>query len=414
MNRRLLSIRPHPSKKISDAIAGDPDIVNLTVGEPGYGPPAVVLDRIAELVEQRPEDPSPTYDRYTHSRGLPALRRAIAGYYRRGHGLEVDPDGELLVTNGAAEALWLTVFTLTEPGDEVVIPDPCYMLFEPIVEVLGRRAVRIPTRPERLFRLAPEDLREHLTDRTRLVMINSPENPTGTVYDRETLAGLLALVEERGIHLMHDEVFDSLLFEGEHVPARLLEPETRRVVTVNGFSKRFGMTGWRLGWMLAEPEVIAAATKAHTFQCLACGTLVQEGAAAGLSDPATDALVDRHRRELRAKSLRFVEALTEIDGFELPAGPPRGGFYAFVDVRPLYELLRAAGEPEGPPSEVVARYLLDHARVGVVPGNGFGAGGEGFVRISYAAPEDHLREAVSRLRAMRERLGSDQLGSDGG
>lgn len=405
MNRDLLACRPHPSKKISDAIAGDPSIVNLTVGEPGYGPPAVVLDGLVARLGQRTEDPAPSYDRYTHSRGLPSLRQAIAGYYRRRHGLEIDPETELLVTNGGAGALWLTVFTLTNPGDEVVIPDPCYMLFEPIVRSLGRRPVRIPTRPERRFRLDPKDFAAHLTERTRLLMINSPENPTGTVYDRQTLEELLALVTERGIHLMHDEVFDSLFFEGEHVPARLLEPQTRHTVMVNSFSKRFGMTGWRLGWMLAAPEVVEAATKALTFQCLACGTLVQEGAAAGLADPSTDQLVARHCQELQAKSLRFVDKLIAIDGFDLPAGPPRGGFYAFADVRRLYRRLLAAGEAPGPESEVVARYLLEHAKVGVVPGNGFGAAGEGFVRISYAAPEAHLDEAVERLRRLSEGLG---------
>ncbi|MCB1058067.1 MAG: pyridoxal phosphate-dependent aminotransferase [Acidobacteria bacterium] len=406
MNRDLLACRPHPSKKISDAIAGDPTIVNLTVGEPGYGPPAVVLDGVARRLGVRTEDPAPSYDRYTHSRGLPALRQAIAGYYHRRYGLEVDPDAEVLVTNGGAGALWLTVFTLTNPGDEVVIPDPCYMLFEPIVRSLGRRPVRIATRAERRFRLDPDDFAAQLTDRTRLLMINSPENPTGTVYDRETLEALYGLVAERGIHLMHDEVFDSLLFEGQHLPARLLEPETRHTVMVNSFSKRFGMTGWRLGWMLAAPDVVEAATKALTFQCLACGTLVQEGAAAGLADTSTDPLVARHCEELQAKSLRFVEKLTAIDGFDLPAGPPRGGFYAFADVRRLYRRLVDRGEAPGPESEVVARYLLQHAKVGVVPGNGFGDAGEGFVRISYAAPEAHLDEAVTRLRAMRETLGA--------
>lgn len=405
MNRDLMGQRPHPSKKISDAIAGDPSIVNLTVGEPGFGPPAVVLDRLVERLGDRSEEPSPSYDRYSHSKGLPALRQAIAGYYQRKHGLEIDPDSEVLVTNGGAGALWLTVFTLTNPGDEVVIPDPCYMLFEPIVKVLGRVPVRIRTRPERRFRLDPDDFVAHLSDRTRLLMLNSPENPTGTVYDRSTLETLLGIVRDRGLHLMHDEVFDSLFFEGEHIPARRLEPETRHTVMVNSFSKRFGMTGWRLGWMLATPDIVTAATKAHTFQCLASGTLVQEGAAAGLADPATDQRVANQCRELEAKSLRFAEKLTAIDGFELPAGPPRGGFYAFVDIRPLYRRLVEAGEPEGPPSEVVVRYLLEHAKVGVVPGNGFGNGGEGFVRISYAAPETHLDDAVQRLRAMRQRLG---------
>jgi aminotransferase len=398
LNRDLLACRPHPSKQISDAIAADPEALNLTVGEPGYGPPARLLERVAALTRERGEDPSPSYNRYAHSRGLPKLRAAIAAYYRRRYGLEVDPDAELLVTNGGAGALWLAVFTLTNPGDEVIIPDPCYMLFEPIARSLGRHPVRIRTRAENAFRLDPRDLAERLTARTRLVMLNSPENPTGTVYDRATLERILALGREHDVHVLHDEVFDSILFRGEHVPARLLEPRTERVILVNSFSKRFGMTGWRLGWMLAAPEIVAEAAKAHTFQCLASGTLAQEAAAEALADPAGDDEVREHCTALQAKGLRFLEGLAEIPGFALPAGPPAGGFYAFVDVS---ELGRRIGVPAGASvSDAVVRHLLRYAKVGVVPGNGFGAGGEGYVRISYAAPEAQLQEALERLRRM--------------
>ncbi|HSF40171.1 MAG TPA: pyridoxal phosphate-dependent aminotransferase [Thermoanaerobaculia bacterium] len=396
MNRDLEACRPHPSKQISDAIAADPEALNLTVGEPGYGPPARLLDRVAELTRERGEDPAPGFNRYAHSRGLPKLRAAIAGYYRRRYGLEVDPESELLVTHGGAGALWLTVFTLTNPGDEVVIPDPCYMLFEPIARSLGRRPVRIRTRAENAFRLDPRDLAARLTPATRLVMLNSPENPTGTVYDRATLERILDLARERDFFVMHDEVFDSILFRGEHVPARLLETRSERVIMVNSFSKRFGMTGWRLGWLLAPPEVAAAAAKAHTFQSLATGTLVQEAAAEALADPASDAEVRGHCEALHAKGLRFLRGLEAIEGFALPAGPPAGGFYAFVDVTGLG---RRIGATDGV-SDAVVRYLLEHAKVGVVPGNGFGAGGEGYVRISYAAPEDQLEEALERLRRL--------------
>lgn len=394
MNRDLLACRPHPSKQISDAIAADPQALNLTVGEPGYGPPARFLDRVAELTRERGEDPAPAYNRYAHSRGLPKLRAAIAGYYRRRYGLEVDPEAELLVTNGGAEALWLTVFTLTNPGDEVVIPDPCYMLFEPIALSLGRHPVRIRTRAENAFRLDPRDLEAQLTPRTRLVMLNSPENPTGTVYDRATLERILELARERGFHVMHDEVFDSIIFRGEHVPARLLDAKNERVVMVNSFSKRFGMTGWRLGWLLAPPDVVAEAAKAHTFQSLATGTLVQEAAAEALADPESDAEVRGHCEALQAKGARFLQSLETIEGFALPVGPPAGGFYAFVDVTGFG---RRIGATNGV-SDAVVRYLLQHAKVGVVPGNGFGAGGEGYIRISYAAPEAQLEQALERLR----------------
>jgi aspartate/methionine/tyrosine aminotransferase len=404
MNRNLLSVRPHPSKQISDALAGDSEVVNLTVGEPSYGPPARLLEAIRERISLGAEDPAPAYNRYAHSRGVPALRRAIGEYYRRRYGLAVDPDQQVVVTHGGAEAIWLTVFTLTEPGDEVLIPDPCYMIFEPITTVLGRTAVRVPTRAENRFRLDPDDLAGFLTEKSRLLILNSPENPTGTVYDRDTLQVLVDMAHDRGFHLLHDEVFDSLLYAGEHVPAMALEAASDRVVMVNSFSKRFGMTGWRLGWLAASPEVAGYAAKAHTFMTLATGSLIQEAAAVALNDPASDREVERHRLELQEKTLWFIDELLRIAGFSLPGGAPSGGFYLFPCVTDLGARLMPGGG-DGSVSEAVARHLLQDAKVAVVPGTGFGARGEGHVRISLAAPRDRLEAALVRLRDASRRLG---------
>lgn len=400
MNPDLLATPPHPSKAISDAVAGDPEIVNLTVGEPGYGPPDRFLEAVRARLAIRGEDPPPDYNRYAHSRGVPALRRAISEYYGRRYDLTVDPDRHVLVTHGGAEAIWLTVFALTAPGDEVLIPDPGYMLFEPITRMLGRRPVRVPTRAEAGFVLTPAALEPYAGARSRLLILNSPANPMGTLYDRASLEALAAWARERRLHVLHDEVFDSTVFAGEHTPALGLVPDGEHVILVNSFSKRFGMTGWRLGWLVGGEAVVATAAKAHTLMTLATGTLMQQAAAETLNDPACLHEVADHARALGAKAERFVQGLLEIPGFTLPAGQPAAGFYLFPDVTDFRRLglLAADGPADDGVSGRVARHLLERAKVAVVPGDAFGACGEGHVRISFAAPEAQLQEALARFR----------------
>lgn len=401
MNRDLLATRPHPSKRISDAVAADPDVVNLTVGEPSFGAPAAFLDRLTEIVAGGRGDPAGEYHRYAHSRGAPALRQAIAESYRRRYGLRMDPDTQVLVTHGAAEAIWLTVFTLTNPGDEVLMTDPCYMLYEPIAVSLGRRPVRLGTPADEGFRLSPARVEEAAGERARLLLLNSPANPTGCVYDAATLAGLHAAAAARGITLMHDEVFDDYSYAGPHVPALAMDPAAERTVVVNSFSKRFGMTGWRLGWMVASPQVVAEATKAHTYLSLSLGTALQDAAATIVNDPAVEREVRGHADVMRERGRTFLERLRDIDGFRsVPPAPPGGGFYLFVPVRELAERLGVdAGDSI---STAVADALLRTARVAVVPGVGFGPGGEGYVRMSFAAPQSRLDLAVERLRRCPE------------
>ena len=400
MNNFLKATHPHPSKQISDAIAGDPMVINLTVGEPAFGPPNRMLDAVATLVAQRGEDPAPSYNRYAHSSGLPVLRNAIAKRYHNRYGLAVDPETQVLVTHGAAEAIWLTIFTLTNSGDEVIIPDPCYMLYEPITVCLGRQPVRLQTSVNRGFCLDPADLRRVITKRTRLLLLNSPENPTGAVYDRATLAAITSLAGEYKFYIMHDEVFDDFAYGGEHTPALALDPTTTRTIMVNSFSKRFGMTGWRLGWLVAAPEVVKQAAKAHTYISLATGTMLQEAAATILNDSSVGREVAERAVVLRERSHRFLRDLLALDGFTCPAGPPKGGFYLFVCVADLHRELALAANDYHTISESTARYLLETCKVAVVPGTGFGAAGEGYVRISFAAPEAHLTAALDRFRRM--------------
>ncbi len=402
MNRDLVATEPHPSKRISDAVAANPDVVNLTVGEPSFGAPAAFLDRLSALVAGDRGDPAGDYNRYAHSRGVPALRRAIAASYQHRYGLAVDPDTQLLVTHGAAEAIWLTVFTLTNPGDEVLMTDPCYMLYEPITVSLGRRPVRLPTAAGGGFRLSPGQVEEAAGDRARLLLLNSPNNPTGCVYDAGTLAALHDVAAARGLTVMHDEVFDDYSYDGAHIPAMAMDPRAESTVMVNSFSKRYGMTGWRLGWMLATTAVVAEATKAHTYLSLSLGTAIQEAAAGIVGDEVVEREVRANAAMMRERGRGFLARLREIDGFRsVPAEPPGGGFYLFV---PVGEVARRLGlDPgAGSVSTAVADLLLGAAGVAVVPGIGFGPAGEGYVRMSYAAPPDRLDLALERLRRCLE------------
>jgi aminotransferase len=388
VNRSLVATRPHRSKQISDAVAGDPTIVDLTVGEPSYGPPGVVSDTLAALVAVRTDEPSVPHNHYAPGRGTTELRAAISAWYRRAYGLEVDPETEILVTHGAAEALWLSVFTLTEPGDEVLMPDPCYMLYEPITTALGRVPVRVPTVPEDGFALDPEQVERAVTARTRALLVNSPANPTGTVLEPETVARLVELAAERGFHVVHDEVFDCLVYEGEHVPAIAVPGGREHALVANSFSKRFGITGWRLGWLAGPAAVLAEAAKAHTLMTLAVARLPQVAVAAALAEPAIEEEVTRNCRRLRERGRRFLDELLAL-GFSCPGGAPRCGFYLFLRPDAL-----ADGDGSG---ETFAHYLLREARVAVVPGRVFGPAGDAFVRFSYAGPQDALDRALERL-----------------
>ena len=224
MNRNLLAIPPHPSKKISDQVKDDPSIVNLTVGEPEYGPPRAWNKEIVRLLQ---ESDAATIHRYASSRGVADLRDAIAKRYAEWYRLSLDADSQVLVTNGAAEALWLSIFALTNEGDEIIIPDPSYMLYEPIATSLNRKPIRVPTYPDEDFLPNLKRIEESITLRTRLLILNSPANPTGVVYPKTLLRSIVELAKSRQLYVVHDEVFDRCTYVGKHVPIHVLFPRGR-------------------------------------------------------------------------------------------------------------------------------------------------------------------------------------------
>ncbi|QUQ65401.1 pyridoxal phosphate-dependent aminotransferase [Kutzneria sp. CA-103260] len=392
MNGALRALAPHSSKRISEYAQRHPGTVDLTVGLPAFGPPRSFNERLA-MVSSGPSGSARPEDRYAHSRGAIELRAAIAQVYKSEQGIDLDPDSQLLVTNGAAGALWIAVLTLTEPGDEVLLADPAYMIYPPMIELLGRRVVRVPTSPADGFLLHVSDLNKHLTQRSRVIVVNSPGNPTGRVSSGDELAELCAFAAEHGLYVVHDEVLDRFAYGIEHRSVIALDRHGLGVA-VNGLSKRFGMSGWRIGWMAGSPAVIAEAAKAHTFFMLAVSHAVQLAAATALLDPEADNEVSAHAVEIRRRGELFLADLAQIPGLGETALPD-GGFYAFVDVG---EFARLRGiRAQESIGAAVADYLLHECGVAVVPGTAFGRAGESFVRMSFAGSSEQLDRAIERL-----------------
>ncbi len=286
----------HPSRQLSERARSTPGAIDLTVGEPFYGPPARVLDRLAARLTGGPAG-------YAPSLGDPALRRSIARYVARIADVAVDPARELLITVGAAEALWLTVLTTTEPGDEVLLPDPAYALYELVIRALDRQPVRVPTDPAAGFALPVAALEHRRTPRARLLIINAPGNPTGAVYDAAAIQALADWTRAAGLTLLHDEVLDFASFAPRHASALAVRGGRDHIVSINSFSKRLGLAGWRVGWLVAPPAIVERAAQAHTLVALAAPAPLQDALADALDhplDPEHLAQLARGSRDARA------------------------------------------------------------------------------------------------------------------
>jgi aspartate/methionine/tyrosine aminotransferase len=394
VNQMLCELVPHSSKRISDYVASYPDIIDLSVGAPSFGPPQSFRQALAALTRDTFESAA-RHDHYAHSRGTPELRAAVAQLYEREQGCVIDPDTQVLITNGAAGALWASLLAVTEPGDEVLLPDPGYMIYPPVVQLLGRRVVRVPTNPASGFRLEVEHVERHLGKHSRLVVVNSPANPTGATFRAEQLRQLCELAAANEVHVVHDEVLDRFSYRTDHRSVVAVDP-CGVGIAVNSLSKRFGMTGWRVGWLVADEHVVTQAAKAHAFFTLAVGHAVQLAAAVALTDDLAEADVTRHALEIRHRGARFLDGLQQVPDLVVP-DLPSGGFYAFVDVRPFASRRALSAGGAASVSEAVAEYLLNQRRVAVVPGSAFGTGGEGFVRMSFAGSDEQLVRAFQQM-----------------
>jgi aspartate/methionine/tyrosine aminotransferase len=358
-------------REVMDLAAGLEDVIHLELGEPDFPTPPHVVAAVARAIADGRV-------RYTLSRGTPELRELICAKLAARNGIAADP-GEVVVTSGGTTGVMTAFMAALDPGDGVLIPDPGWPAFELAATILRAEPIRYRLRPEDRHRPDLDEVAA-LAPRARLLVINSPSNPTGAVLDRDTLAGLLEIADRHGLTVVSDEVYEDIVFEGEHVSVATLEHESP-VITVFSLSKGYAMTGWRVGYTVAPPALTEAIVMAQEATIACPSAVAQHAAAAALSGPRDATLAMRD-----AYAARRDQAMRELRALRLSAVEPRGAFYALVDV----------GEAD---TYAFARRLLAGTRVAVAPGETFGPAGAGTVRISLASAPDALREGIARLAA---------------
>ncbi len=374
VSRTVAALPPSGIRRFFDVVAQMEDVVSLGVGEPDFVTPWRIREAAIFSLERG-------FTQYTSNAGLPALRREIAGYLQGSWSLVYSPETEILVTVGVSEALDLALRALLDPGDEVLVPEPCYVSYQPCAVLAGGVPVPVPGDPARGFALDIEALEAAITPRARALVLNYPNNPCGTTLRRDRLEQLAAVVRRHGLLVISDEIYAELTYGERHVSLPSLPGMRERTLLLNGLSKAYAMTGWRLGYAAGPADWVAAMTRIHQYTMLCAPMPSQQAAIEALRGGAAD--VAEMVRQYADRG-RFLAAGFRDLGLPCPA--PEGAFYVFPCV---------AGT--GLTSEQFAEQLLRQERVAVVPGNAVGASGEGYLRCSTASSMSHLEEALRRI-----------------
>ena len=386
-SRNLLSekaegLKPSGIRKFFDIVAEMDDVVSLGVGEPDFDTPWAVRDEGIYTLER-----GKTF--YTSNAGLMELRREITKYLKRRLDVVYDPAGECLVTVGGSEAIDLAFRAMLNPGDEVLIPEPCYVSYVPCAALADGVPVPIPLQEKNEFRLTAAQVEEHVTDKTKILILPFPNNPTGAVMRRKDLEAVAKVCLEHDLYVVSDEIYSELTYTGEdHVSIVQIPGMRERTILINGFSKAFAMTGWRLGYCCGPSKILSVMTKIHQFAIMCAPTNSQYAATAALRDCFPEVLKMREAYDQRRRFL-----LHSFRNMGLPCFEPFGAFYVFPCIK---EFGMTSGE--------FATRLLEEQRVAVVPGDAFGESGEGYIRISYAYSLEALKEAVGRLEKFVTKL----------
>ena len=326
---------------------------------------------------------------YTSNYGTPELRKAIAEWELEKNHVAYDPS-EVLVTVGVGEGTYASMAAFLEEGDEVLVPNPVWLNYIHVPSSLGAKPVTYHLKEENNYQIDLEELESKITDRTRMIVIVDPSNPTGGVFSRETLERLAEIAVRHDLLVLSDEIYEQLVYDGaEHISIASLPGMKERTITLSGCSKAYSMTGWRLGYMCAPKEIIQACVRVHQYTITCASSFVQEAAVTALKECDED--VEAMRREYQRRKDYVVKALNEIDG--ISCNNPKGAFYIFGNIKKL-----------GKTSMEMAEYLLETAKVALVPGSAFGNGGEGYLRISYACGYEELTEACDRIKTAVEAL----------
>ncbi len=380
LSRCAQELRPSGIRKFFDLAATMEGVISLGVGEPDFKTPYAIRRAGIESLEK-----GRTW--YTANAGLAELRRQIAAYLARRFSLSYT-DQEILVTVGGSEAIDLCIRACLNPGEEVLIPEPSFVCYDPITRLAGGVPVPIVTRPEDGFRLTPQALEAAITPRTKVLVLPYPNNPTGAIMKEEHLESIAGILRERDILVLSDEIYAELTFEGRHVSIASLPGMAERTVVVGGFSKAYAMTGWRLGYAAGPQEVIKVMTKLHQFAIMCAPTTSQYAAIEAMKH--CDEEIERMAVQFGMRRGLMVSNLNRMG---LTCADPLGAFYVFPSIRST-----------GLSSDEFCQRLLEEQKVAVVPGNAFGQSGEGHVRISYSYSVEHLIEALRRIELFVEGL----------
>ena len=370
---KIKNIKPSGIRKFFDIANKIEDCISLGVGEPDFETPWHITEEGIFSLEQ-----GRTF--YTSNQGLPELREEISKWNKRKYGLDYTKD-EIIVTCGGSEAIDIALRACINPGDEVIILEPNYVCYEPDILLAGGTPVKVQLKNENEFRLTPEELETAITGKTKILLINYPNNPTGAIMTKTDLEKITKVIIKHDLLVISDEIYSELTYSGSHYSIGALPNMRERTLTINGFSKTFSMTGWRLGYVMGPKEIMDQVKKIHQFVVMSAPTISQYAGIEALRNGDTDIEKMKKEYDKRRKYL-----LKEFDRLGLPCFEPRGAFYIFPYIGKY-----------GMTSEEFATDLLNKEHVVVVPGTAFGDSGEGFVRISYAYSLDALKEAIKRI-----------------
>ena len=375
VNKVVQDMKPSGIRKFFDIVSEMPDAISLGVGEPDFDTPWHVVDEGIYSLER-----GKTY--YTSNSGLIELREEICKWYERKYNVSYNPATESIITVGGSEGIDLALRAMLNPGDEVIIPEPSYVSYVPCVSLAGGKPVIIDLKNENKFKLTEEELASHITDKTKVLILSFPNNPTGAIMTKEDLEPIAELAKKHDLYVISDEIYSELTYTEEpHFSIASLPGMQERTIVINGFSKAYAMTGWRLGYALAPKDIAKLMVKIHQFCIMCAPTTSQYAAIEALKNGDKD--IANMRKSYDERRRYLLKRLSDIG---MPAFEPQGAFYIFPSIQGF-----------GMSSDEFATKLLESQKLAVVPGNAFGNSGEGFIRISYAYSIDQLREALDRI-----------------
>ena len=358
------------------------DIVKFITGRPDFDTPHHIKEAAKQALDEG-------FVHYTSNYGIPELLDLISRKLEAVNHVSYNPKGEIIVTAGANEAVFLVMMGLLNPGDEVLIPDPIWLHYYYCAGLASAKVVPVPLQEKHDFTMDPADIEDRITEKTQMIVINSPHNPTGAVMEADRLREIARIAKKHNLLIVSDEIYEHIIYDGvKHFSIASIPDARERTITINGFSKSYSMTGWRLGYVAAPAELISVMNRVHQYTTVCANSFAQKGAAAALEGGME--CVHDMVKEFDARRKLIVSLMHDIPGFD--CGTPKGAFYAFPSI-----------QKTGMSSLEMTDYLLHEAQVAVVPGSVFGKQGEGYLRFSYAASQDDIREGLKRIKAAMER-----------